>query len=151
MSLNIRLAREEDSKEIVRILSQLSDCSQTIDYVAEMIIKYQEESNISRYVMEDDNKIVAIGNILFEQKISHSSFLAAHIEDVVVDKDYRRKGLGQELIAFLVEKAREAKAYKIILDCDRDKVSFYERCGFYENGVAMRLDIVSHSEGVETE
>ncbi|KAL7059074.1 hypothetical protein AAHC03_012891 [Spirometra sp. Aus1] len=53
-----------------------------------------------------------------------------HVEDVVVDEAYRGKGLGKLIIAVLVELGKAEGCYKISLDCNEDKVPFYEQNGF---------------------
>jgi glucosamine-phosphate N-acetyltransferase len=61
----------------------------------------------------------------------------AHIEDVVVDKEYRSHGLGKLLIQDGIKIANREKCYKIILDCEEKNVGFYEKCGFEKKGIQM--------------
>ena len=139
----IREANEQDTTFILQILHQLSDCSKSNPEDVYKILSKHFLDNSSYYhaVVTDKDKIIAFGTLLKEQKISHNCGIAAHIEDIVVDKDYRCQGIGKMLVAHLVELAKLSKAYKIILDCDPEKINFYEKCGFYLNGVAMRMDL----------
>ena len=61
------------------------------------------------------------------------------MEDIVVGGDMRGQGLGQRLIKVLKEIAWANGCYKIILDCQESKVSFYENCGFERRGVQMAV------------
>lgn len=91
------------------------------------------------WVIERDDKIVASGTLFIEPKLIHVMGKVGHIEDVVVDVDYRNTGLGMLLIDTLVEEAKRQNCYKIVLDCNDDNVSFYERCGFTRKGNMMAI------------
>lgn len=97
--------------------------------------------NIVSYIGLDGEAIVAIGSLLVEQKLIHSCGCIGHIEDVAIKKDYQRQGLGQKLIACLVEEAKKQGCYKIILDCLDSRIEFYKKCGFYHNCNQMRMDL----------
>lgn len=88
-------------------------------------------------VMIDKNQIIATGCIFIERKFIHTMGKVGHIEDVVVHKNYRNKGLGKEIINTLVEFARRIECYKVILDCSEENISFYENCGFEKKGIEM--------------
>eukprot|EP00042_Codosiga_hollandica_P027511 m.137543 g.137543 ORF g.137543 m.137543 type:complete len:338 (+) comp52508_c0_seq1:103-1116(+) len=74
--------------------------------------------------------VLATATLFIEQKFIREAGLAGHIEDVVVDKSLRGKGMGRVIIDKLQEIAIAAKCYKIILDCAPNNVAFYEKCGF---------------------
>ena len=63
--------------------------------------------------------------------------LAGHIEDVVVDKEVRGRGLGKHIIMKLVALARAAGCYKVVLDCSEANAPFYRKCGFEAKEVQM--------------
>ena len=44
------------------------------------------------------NKVVATGTIYIEYKFIHQVGKVGHIEDMVVDSDYRNKGLGTMIV-----------------------------------------------------
>ena len=81
-------------------------------------------------VLEEDNKIVASGSLLIENKIIHGISKVGHIEDIVVDKNVRGKGLGKNIINYLNEIGKLNNCYKIILNCKESNIKFYENCGF---------------------
>lgn len=55
--------------------------------------------------------------------------LSCWIESVIVDKEYRGNGLGKLLMALLEETAK-AFGFKEAYLCTKNKVVFYERCGY---------------------
>lgn len=86
---------------------------------------------------QSESKVIATASMLYEYKFSRNFGLVAHIEDVVVDENYRNLGLGKMLIMECKRIAEELKAYKIILDCNTTNVTFYEKCDFKQNEVQM--------------
>lgn len=88
-------------------------------------------------VVEINNKIVASGTLLIENKIIHGISKIAHIEDIVVDESTRGTGLGKQLINFLTNLAKYNECYKVILNCKESNIGFYEKCGFEKKEVEM--------------
>jgi len=88
-------------------------------------------------VIEHEGKIIGGLTVLVEEKLIHNMGKVAHIEDVVVDKEYRSHGLGKLLIQDGIKIANREKCYKIILDCEEKNVGFYEKCGFEKKGIQM--------------
>lgn len=89
------------------------------------------------FVIEHDGKIVATSTCLLETKLIHNFGKVCHIEDVVISTLYRGRGLGRMIIDKCILYAQERNCYKVILDCARDNVPFYEKCGFTANGHMM--------------
>lgn len=90
-----------------------------------------------RVITDPRGRVVACGTLLVEQKFIHHCGAAGHIEDIVVDAAQRGRHLGCLLLAHLQLLARELGCYKVILDCEPDRVEFYEKCGFARKGVQM--------------
>lgn len=53
-----------------------------------------------------------------------------YIQKVVVDREYRKKGLGQQLVQKVIEKLRLLGATYIPISVEEENVHFYEKCGF---------------------
>lgn len=80
--------------------------------------------------LQNVKNIVGSVTVLIENKLIHNFGKVAHIEDVVVDKDIRGYGLGKKIIDKAIQYAKNQGCYKIILDCNKDNIKFYEKCGF---------------------
>ena len=74
---------------------------------------------------------------MVELKFIRNCGKCGHIEDVVVDKTYRGLRLGLRVIEALIEAAREAGCYKVILDCSTDNAAFYEKAGLVRKEIQM--------------
>lgn len=83
-----------------------------------------------------DNKIIATGTILYETKIIHGGKKVGHIEDIVVDEAYRGKGIASQILKLLIEDSK-TNCYKVILDCNKDTIHFYEKNGFSHKSAQM--------------
>lgn len=89
--------------------------------------KMNDMLNTKIVVIESKNKIVATGKIFIETKFYDS---VGHIEDIVVDKNYRKLGLGKKIIEHLVKHAKNQNCYKVILSANDKVKKFYEKCNF---------------------
>lgn len=92
---------------------------------------------INIYVISNGLNIIGSMTLVVEPKFIHGASSVAHIEDVVISSNYRGSGLGKKLLLYGVEKAKEKGCYKIVLDCNADNISFYEKCGLIVKEVQM--------------
>jgi len=93
------------------------------------------------YVIEEDNNIIGTIKIMIEYKLHNNLRPVAHIEDVVVHKSYRNRGLGKLLIDHAKEISNNNNCYKIVLSCNKENIEFYKRSGFIEKGSEMTIYI----------
>jgi glucosamine-phosphate N-acetyltransferase len=139
----VRTAKQEDLKPIVSLLKQLSPCSEEDDF--EKLRQIFEKINNDEFhylcVVEEDGEIVGSGVLLVQKNIGRAGKPYAHIENIVVDMNHRKKGIGKKIVLHLIEKAKEKNCYKVILDCKKENIPFYEKCGMKDTGeVCMRMD-----------
>ena len=106
----------------------------------EIFEKINSNSNHFIYVAILDGRIVGSTTIIIEPKFIHDGGNVAHIEDVVVSKEYQGKGIGEMLIKSLLDLAKDSNCYKTILDCSDEVKTFYEKIGFKITSNGMRYD-----------
>ena len=93
--------------------------------------------NIICLVAENDQReIMGTASLHLLQKINRRLGV---IEDVVVFKKFRGKMVGVKLIKQLIEKSRDFKCYKLILNTTEDTVRYYEYFGFITKQIQMEL------------
>lgn len=130
---HIRKIEETDYyKGYFNLLSQLTDAPEIELSLFKELIK-----DTNTFVIEDNNKIIASITVLIERKFIHGGRGVTHIEDVVVDKDYRGKGIGKLLLNKAKNEAEKNYCYKLILNCKDKLVPFYEKNGFELKGCQM--------------
>ena len=133
--MEIRTIEASDyDKGYLELLGQLTD---TPFLTREEFNKILQNINSEIYVIEKDNKIVASGTLLLEKKIIHKGGLVGHMEDIVVDKSNRGDKLGQKIVNFLINKAKEKGCYKIIADCKDELFAFYQKTGYEKRGIQI--------------
>ncbi len=91
-------------------------------------------------IAELDGKIVGTTTLLIEPKFIHDGGLVGHIEDVVVGKKFQGQGIGNKIVKFLLEVAKNRGCYKTILNCTDDVKEFYEKNGFKHTANELRFD-----------
>lgn len=85
----------------------------------------------------EKQKIIATATLLIELKFIRNCGKCGHIEDVVVDSTYRGLRLGLRVVEAVMEAAKEAGCYKVILDCSENNATFYEKCGLTKKEIQM--------------
>ena len=108
----------------------LIDKIKFVDY----LLNVKKNSNKFIFVIEeeiDDIKyLVGTCCILIEQKIIHNYGFVAHIEDLVIDKNFKGKKYGSKLLKYCKDTAKQLNCYKIILNCKEEIKEFYIKNGF---------------------
>lgn len=82
-------------------------------------------------------EIIASGTIIVEPKIIRGGKNVGHIEDIIVSKHMRGKGISQRILDILKILARENNCYKVILDCDNTVKNVYIKNGMLVKGIQM--------------
>jgi glucosamine-phosphate N-acetyltransferase len=138
----IRELRKEDLwKGFFTSLDSLRETS-SIDKNKANIIFDKINSNPDHMIVvaELDGKIVGATTLLIEQKFIHNGGIVGHIEDVAVDKKFQGQKIGEKIIKYLLEYAKNQGCYKTILDCSDDVKPFYEKIGFKKVANELRFD-----------
>ena len=126
-----------DYADIFGLLETLT-CAPVIEKAKYDEIIANLDMNHKIFLFIKDQMAVGIITLLIEQKLIHEGNKVAHIEDLVVDKAYRNQGISSALINTCVGFADQMECYKIILDCNKAMIGFYENFGFMETEIQMR-------------
>lgn len=81
-------------------------------------------------VYEKDNQIIGTGTLLIEPKLTYNISYLGHIENIFVEENYRNKGVGKDIITYLVDYAKEHLCYRIDLACEDKLIKYYNSLGF---------------------
>ena len=91
-------------------------------------------------IAEIEGRVIGSTTLLIEPKFIHQGGVVGHIEDVVVDKKFQGKKIGEKIITHVLEIAKNHGCYKTILDCSDSVKPFYEKLGFKYNSNELRFD-----------
>lgn len=136
----IRLLEQEDLTNYLQLLQQLTEIGtiNEADLLKQFeLVKHNPLHHI--YLVEYDGHIVGCGTLLIEPKFIHQLCFVAHIEDVVIDCNYRNHRFGTTLLNFLIDQAKACACYKVILNCSDAIVPFYSKCGFERSNNEMSI------------
>jgi glucosamine-phosphate N-acetyltransferase len=131
-----RLEKGDYDKNYLELLKQLTAVG---DISKEKYETTFDKIGAEVWVIEFEGKIIASVSLLLEQKIIHECGIVGHLEDVVVDRDYRKYGLGKFIIERIIKIARERGCYKLIGDCKSELLGFYEKNGFESKCVQISI------------
>lgn len=144
--MNIRKAKIDDMEQIANILMQVSKLHSEYrpDIFKEKkmyeIIKWAED------ILKDDEKIVIIAESenkicgvavckikIIKEHVNVKNSKIFNIDELCVDADYRKKGIGSMLIQTAKEIARENQCNRLELNCwefNKNAMDFYLKQGF---------------------
>jgi GNAT superfamily N-acetyltransferase len=128
--------KKKDLPSIIEMLQSISSFYPKSNEIEDIWESYLSQDHVFGFSFFINNEIVGYGVIIFETKIRGGKM--AHLEDIVVKQFYRGKGVGKKIIEFLVDYARKKNCYKISLSCKSNNVIFYEKNGFFTDGITMK-------------
>jgi glucosamine-phosphate N-acetyltransferase len=140
---------EQNPEHVDRIKEQhlflLSELTSTTYIETDLFKKNVERINemgsivvgVLNDVSSNNFEIVASGTIIIEPKIIREGKNVGHIEDIVVAKHMRGKGISHKILDILKLFARESNCYKVILDCDDEVKNVYIKNGLKIKGIQM--------------
>ena len=149
LDFTLRRARREDVAAIVRLLAddplgrkreQAEEPLPDSYYTAFEAI--DGEANNELLVAEMDGKVIGTMHLTFLQYLSFQGGKRLLVESLHVDSAYRGQGIGGQMMAWVIERAREAGCCQVQLTSSNSRVEahrFYERMGFVASHVGMKL------------
>ena len=101
---------------------------------------FHTEQGIDKAMMSDDKDKEAYHCVIYDFGMPigcgrlYKDNEGFHIGRVAINKKYRGKGLGKDIVRGLMEKAWEVGADKISIHAQKSVISFYEELGFIGKG-----------------
>jgi len=141
--IKLKLLSDENISEYLELIKHLSDTIER-DNMTNLMTYYKIMESypyLQIWIAQDpySNKIIGCGTIIIEPKFIHKCGSVAHIEDVCINPEYRSKGYGKKLIQLLIDISKNNNCYKVILNCNDENKSFYEKCGFNKTNNQMSI------------
>jgi GNAT superfamily N-acetyltransferase len=131
------IAGKEDLHNILKLYGQLNSEEDVINYESAKIIwNIIEQNNIKYFIAKEGNKIISSCYLAIIPNLTRNGKSIGFIENVITDKEYRRKGIGKNVIKMAIKYAKENNCYKILLRSNnkrKEAHKFYENIGFDGN------------------
>lgn len=148
--IEIRLARASDD---ALFMEMRLECLRVVygfpesfcfgaDLVAQSRKYFLCGDHITVFAQDKGGKCLGVASLCFIDVMptfEHPSGKRAHLMNVYVRAEARRRGIGRAMVARLIEEARARGATEITLDATEDGRLLYESLGFAENKEAMSL------------
>jgi ribosomal protein S18 acetylase RimI-like enzyme len=134
----IRPAREPDAPALVPLLGQLGYPLAEAD-VARVLAELLRDPAHLVLVADEDGHVVGFVNANFRPQLHHLAPVGT-IDELVVDEACRSRGVGERLVAAVLEEARRrgADVVEVTTHERRERArSFYRRCGFEATSVKL--------------
>lgn len=144
----IREANESDLLTIRRLTLELIEAmgdTEGIDIklIAENCRNFLSEANSYILVAEIGGIIVGFVNLTTRKTILHRG-LSGLIDELIVDKSYRGKGVARQLLSSAIEKSRQIGCCEVEVSTEKTNIKareFYRQCGFTERGVLFEINL----------
>ncbi len=133
MKLLIREATTEDAAEIARLSNQLG-YSISVSATKENLATIAENQNEMTYLAFHEEKIAGWIHVFKTTRVESGSF--CEIGGLVVDDQYRRKGVGRQLIEYIKPWCVDKGISSLRVRCNIKRTEaheFYFQLGFGEN------------------
>ena len=135
--MEYKIGNKDDLIGILELLKQLSekaDFSENndLEYINKIWDKI-ENSNIKYFLAKDNNKIIGSCYICIIPNLTYNGKSIGYIENVIVNKNYRKLGIGKKIMEMVIEYAKENNCYKVVLQSGIKRIEahkFYEKIGF---------------------
>lgn len=129
----IRECKEGDFEQVLKLLAQLWPEKKLDEKELQQVFLRGLNSEFQSYVCAViEENIVGFGSLTIKNSLWQAGLLG-HIDELVVDKEYRGKGIGSKLLEYITNIAKEKSCVRIELDSalDRNQAhKFYEQNGF---------------------
>lgn len=151
--MNFRPAVEADLPSIIKMISDdplgklRENYQDTLPEVYhQAFLNINKDPNQELIVVENKTRqIVGTMQISFIQYITYQGGIRAQIESVRVHKNYRAKGIGEEMISYAINLAKIKGAHLVQLTTDKkrpDAIIFYKKLGFIASHEGMKLHLL---------
>ena len=125
--MSLQLANYKDLEQIVKIEKDTNEHPWSLNN-----FKSSLDAGNSSIVLKKEN--IILGYAFFSIVATDS-----HLLNIAVSRNYQGKGYGKILVQHLVQLAKQEKCYKCILNCDKENVAFYTKCGFHSKSEQMAI------------
>ena len=144
----IREAKTSDLLTIGKLTLELIEAmgnTEGIDIklIAENCRSLLSEANSHILVAEIEGIVVGFVNFTTRKTILHRG-LSGLIDELIIAKGYRGKGIGKQLLSSAIEKSRQLGCCEVEVSTEKTNIKareFYRQCGFTERGVLFEIDL----------
>ena len=134
MTEKIRRVRLSDLDNLMKLLFQLHKKKEADEKISRkrlsvVLKKMLNDKNLFLAVYQDSGGLAGTATLFIHTNLTSEGKSRGCIENVVIDKNSRGKGIGKKLVTYLIDEAKKRDCYRVFLDCTKQNIRFYEKCG----------------------
>jgi GNAT superfamily N-acetyltransferase len=134
--IKVRSFSIDDSLQVLELLQEISRY-QLLPIEAQNFAKeFIRQSGAQGFVALEGDVVIGFGSIVTYMRVRGGR--CGVIEDVVVAKNFRRKGIASMIIAELMKFAQMGGCFKVSLESNNASRSIYKASGFDDGGQTMK-------------
>ena len=151
----IRPAEDSDIPYIQELMTMLTESDHPYDMDVDMQWAYSEDGlkyikdrinnpGEACFIVEQGKFVVGYCTASIKELPSWRLVKVAEIENVYIDENHRRNGLGKRLVETVVRWAKELNANRIavcVFSPNKDAIEFYSRVGFASYDLTMEMNL----------
>lgn len=150
--MSIRKAERKDTKDIMRLLLQISTLHHTgrpdlfnigTKYTSEQLCEIMEDEKRPIFVYEKDGNILGYAFCIFRQFKNDTimtDIKTLYIDDLCVDENVRGQNIGTKLYEYVLDYAKKSGCYNVTLNVwtmNEKAIEFYKKCGLKPQKIGM--------------
>ena len=141
--MTIRPAVETDYAELILLYNDFVGEDRYSRHDNDSFHKVLESKNNFVYVVEDKGKLVGFSSFSVRNVIRYPKPIA-ELDELFVSAEYRRHGVGKQLMDIVMKKAKELDCYRIFIESNYKHTGahkFYESLDFTNYGYHFIKDL----------
>lgn len=149
--LSFRLATEDDVPAIVHMLAddalgatRENTSTEALPNYMQAFKKIRGDPSQELTIATINSEPVATFQLTFIQYLTHGGSMRALIESVRVHSAWRGRGIGRQVFAYAINRAKEKGCQMVQLTSDKqrpDAIRFYQGLGFVASHEGMKLTL----------
>lgn len=149
MTVNIREAKKADVPSIVFLLandelgSQRENCQDPLPkQYYDAFSEIDTDNNNYLIVVENEGEIIGTCQLTIIPYLTYKGGKRGQIEGVRIDGSCRGQGIGEKMIRWAIDKAKERNCHLVQLTMDKKReetIKFYQKIGFVASHEGLKL------------
>jgi len=146
--IEIRTCTQADLPVVKNLLDQLTEVAHgdqeiTLDRLQRLLAEMEAAPEIyGNRVACLDQEVVGFLSAIFYKTLFHEGGTCL-INELVIDKNRRGRGIGEQLVRDIVQEARKRGMDEVEVSTEQDNVkaaAFYKKCGFDQTYVLLGME-----------
>jgi GNAT superfamily N-acetyltransferase len=146
MGIQIRAATDADLPSILALYVQVEDDGRIlpVERARSIFARIHSYPDYKVYVATFDGLIVGTFALLIMDNLAHMGAPSGVLEDVVVQGDWQHRGVGKQMMQFVMDRCRKRGCYKLALSSNLKREAahrFYSGLGFRRHGYSFVVEV----------